>query len=150
MLALWRALLGHDVGPLVRLADGKLSNLLPEAPPRSDQSVFLGRGPGVGIANEAAHKFREAALAWTESYPAMEFRHGPISVIGPRTLVWSLGQLAEDLAEEITATGAELVRGESDPMVELVQVHRAAIELARVRGLDPSQPRRPSRSVVLR
>ena len=150
VLALWRAHLGHDIEQLARLADQQLSDAVPAALARCEQFVFLGRGPGAGLANEASLKFREAALAWSESYPAMEFRHGPISVIGPRTLVWSLGQLADGLAEEIAETGAALVKGGSDPMVELVHVHRAAIALARARGLDPNNPRRLSRSVVLR
>ena len=41
--------------------------------------MFLGDGWTVGLANEAALKMREAAGAWTEAYPAMEYRHGPIS-----------------------------------------------------------------------
>src|SRR3712207_7559300 len=60
-------------------------------PPRSTlfpyttlfRSTFLGRGWTIGLANEAALKLRESAQAWTESYPAMEYRHGPISITAP-------------------------------------------------------------------
>jgi hypothetical protein len=34
-------------------------------------------------------------------------------------------------------------------MAELVRVHRAAIALAQLKGIDPSQPRHLARSIVL-
>ena len=48
-----------------------------------DQWTFLGRGWTVGLAAEAALKMREAAQAWTESYPLFEYRHGPIAIAAP-------------------------------------------------------------------
>ena len=51
---------------------------LPEGLAEYRRIVFLGAGWTVGLAAEAALKIREAAGAWTESYPAMEYRHGPI------------------------------------------------------------------------
>ncbi|MBO9704104.1 MAG: SIS domain-containing protein, partial [Arthrobacter sp.] len=45
----------------------------------AEQFTFLGRGWTVGLAHEAGLKMREAVQGWTESYPAMEYRHGPIS-----------------------------------------------------------------------
>jgi fructoselysine-6-P-deglycase FrlB-like protein len=116
---------------------------------RFSQFVFLGRGAGAALASEAALKFREAALAWSEAYPAMEFRHGPISVIDERTLVWALGELDADLDQQIEATGATVRPSAGDPMVDLVTVHQAAVALAGRKGLDPDQPRRLTRSVVL-
>lgn len=62
------------------------------------QFTFLGRGWTHGVAQEAALKMREAAGAWTEAYPAKEYRHGPISVTGPRSVVWWLGEGASDVA----------------------------------------------------
>ncbi len=53
-------------------------------PRRYRRIVFLGAGWTVGLASEAALKLREAAGAWTESYPAMEYRHGPISAASSR------------------------------------------------------------------
>ena len=69
-------------------------------PRRIDHFVFLGVGWSIGLANEAALKLREAAQAWTESYPAMEYRHGPISVAGPRSLVWALGEVDDGVLDD--------------------------------------------------
>ena len=75
-----------------------------------DHFVFLGRGWTVGLANEAALKMREASGAWAESYPAMEYRHGPISVAGT-----AIGRLAarrrraRPAATTSRATGATVV-----------------------------------------
>jgi len=119
------------------------------APADFEQFVFLGRGWTVGLAAEAALKFREASLAWTESYYAMEYRHGPISVAGPQTLVWLLGVDDVDLVADIAATGASVRVGTVDPMAELVTIQRAAVALAQARDLDPDRPQHLTRSVVL-
>ena len=101
------------------------------------------------MANEAALKLREACQAWTESYPAMEYRHGPISVAGPHSVVWTLGPVEPGLLAQIAETGATVVKGELDPMAELVRIHRVAGALAVHKGLDPDRPRHLTRSVVL-
>lgn len=103
----------------------------------------------MGLANEAALKFREAAQAWTESYPAMEFRHGPISVAGPESVVWALGPVDASVLRDAAATGATVLGGTADPMVELVTIQRTAVALAESGGLDPDHPRHLTRSVVL-
>jgi fructoselysine-6-P-deglycase FrlB-like protein len=111
--------------------------------------VFLGTGWTVGVANEAALKLREAAGAWTESYPVMEYLHGPISASGSRTAVWALGELDPSvLASSRDASGTVVETGR-DPMVDLVSIHRAAVHLANARGLDPERPAHLSRAVVL-
>ena len=89
------------------------------------------------------------ARAHAESYPAMEFRHGPISMAGAGTLVWILDTPDPAVAEDARATGAIVVTTSLDPMAELVRIQRVAIELAQSRGLDPATPRNLSRSVVL-
>ncbi len=97
-------------------------------PPGFARSRFSGRvGPGA-IAEEAALKCREAAGFWTEAYPAMEYRHGPISVSGPGTAVWVFGDLPTGLADDVAATGAQLVSEDLDPMVDLIRAQRLAIE----------------------
>ena len=73
-----------------------------------------GAGPS-GLANEAALKMREASLAWTEAYPAMEYRHGPISVTTRGTATWMLGEAPEGLAEQVRATGGQWVAGRARP-----------------------------------
>jgi fructoselysine-6-P-deglycase FrlB-like protein len=148
-LAFLRAGLGHDLEAVAADGERALVADLPLDPSSYSQFVFLGTGWTLGVANEAALKLREAAGAWCESYPAMEYRHGPISLAGKASAVWSFSPLPEDLAAEITATEALLVQPTLDPMAELVLVHRVAVALAEARGLDPDNPRYLSRSVVL-
>ena len=105
------------------------------------QFTFLGTGWTYGLANEAALKLREAAGMWTESYPAMEYRHGPVAVTGEDSVVWLFGPAPDGLADEIAAAGGTAWLGDEDPMAELVRVQRLAIALARARGLDPDRPR---------
>ena len=85
----------------------------PSSPRAFDHFVFLGHGWTVGLAHEAALKMREAAQAHTESYPAMEYRHGPISLAGPGSLVWILGTPDPTIADDVRATGATVL--EADP-----------------------------------
>jgi fructoselysine-6-P-deglycase FrlB-like protein len=148
-LALLRAHLGEDVSGVI--ADGRraLGMELPTDPSSFDQFVFLGTGWTIGLADEAALKMREAALAWSESYPAMEYRHGPISLASERTLAWFVGEVDPDLRNDVVTTGATVVGGTLDAMAELVLVQRAAVRLAIARGLDPDHPRHLTRSVVL-
>nr|BBJ49109.1 hypothetical protein SAVMC3_17380 [Streptomyces avermitilis] len=79
-LTLLRAHLGLHTDAVVADARTALDTPLPEGLVECTQFTFLGRGWTVGLANEAGLKMREAALAWTEAYPAMEYRHGPISI----------------------------------------------------------------------
>lgn len=148
-LALMRATLGEDLGPVVADGERALARPLPGDLDAYQHFVFLGRGWTVGLAHEAALKMREAAAAWSESYPAMEYRHGPISVAGPHSLVWSLGGVDDALLRDVRSTGATVVAGGLDPMAELVVAQRAAVALAMIRGLDPDRPRHLTRSVVL-
>ncbi len=149
VLALLRAHLGEDLAGAV--ADGRaaLEAPLDEDWMRAQRFTFLGTGWVVGLAGEAALKLRESALCWTESYPAMELRHGPISVVDAGTLVWSLDRAPEGLGADVTATGAIFVDASLDPLAELVRIHRLALALAEARGLDPDHPRHLSFSVVL-
>ncbi len=149
VLALWRAHLGHDVQSLAKNAQEALTLDPPRHLSTYRQFVILGHGAGAALAGEAALKFRETARAWSEAYPAMEFRHGPISVICEETLVWPLGELDRALRREIAETGATITESCGDPMVDLVRVHRAAVALACEKGLDPDEPQRLTRSVVL-
>ena len=151
VLALWRSHLGHDVEHVAGLAEERLVAPLPDGLGRYVQFVFMGQGPGVGLANEAALKLREASLAWTEAYPSMELRHGPISLLEAHSLVWSISALPIGLDEDVRVTGATLEQPapDGDPMAELVRAHRAAIALAGIKGIDPSQPRHLARSIVL-
>jgi fructoselysine-6-P-deglycase FrlB-like protein len=114
-----------------------------------EQWAFLARGWAVGLAHEAALTLREACQAWTESYPAYEYRHGPISIAAPGRCVWALTPLDPALTRQIEATGATLVAPRLDPMASLVLVQRTMLALADARGLDPDAPRGLTRAVVL-
>ena len=151
-LALLRASLGQDLETVAADGERVLAADLPFEPGAFEHFVFLGRGWTVGLANEAALKIRETSGAWAESYPAMEYRHGPISVAGPRSVVWPLGDVEPDVLQDVAATGATVVDpgiGVLDPMAELILVQRMAVALAGERGLDPDRPRHLTRSVVL-
>ena len=90
LLVLLRAHLGEDVKPLIDDAYEAVDASLPPGALAAKRFTFLGRGWSVGLAYEAALKLRESAQAATEAYPAMEFRHGPISVVDSESVVWSL------------------------------------------------------------
>jgi fructoselysine-6-P-deglycase FrlB-like protein len=151
-LALLRAHLGEDLAPVARAACRVLAAPLPAQMIEARQFTFLGTGWTCGLASEAALKLREAAGCWTEAYPAMEYRHGPIAVAGPGRVVWLLGPSPDGLIDEVAAAGglAWQPREARDvPLAELVRVHRLAASIARDRGLDPDQPRNLTRSVIL-
>jgi fructoselysine-6-P-deglycase FrlB-like protein len=148
-LALLRAHLGYDIAPAADAAERVLAEPLPRELLAARQFTFLGTGWTYGLANEAALKLRESAGMWTESYPAMEYRHGPIAVTDSRSVVWLLGPAPEGLAGDIAAAGGLAWAGGPDPMAELVRVHLAALALGRARGFDPDRPRNLTRSVIL-
>jgi len=151
-LALLLAHLGQDIEPMAVGAAEILQADLPDELLRAEQFTFLGTGWTCGLASEAALKLREAAGFWTESYPAMEYRHGPIAVAGPRRVVWLFGPAPIGLAEEVAAAGGLLWQPPEavlTPLAELVRVHRVAAAIARGRGLDPDRPRNLTRSVIL-
>ncbi|WP_405917826.1 SIS domain-containing protein [Streptomyces sp. NBC_00728] len=149
-LTLFRAHLGLHSEAVVADARTALDVPLPEGLVDCGQFTFLGRGWTVGLANEAALKMREASLAWTEAYPAMEYRHGPISVTTDGTATWMLGEAPEGLAEQVRGTGGLWVDGGGlDPLAGLVRAQRLAVAVAAARGLDPDRPRHLTRSVIL-
>ena len=148
VIAVFRALLGDSMGPVADQAAEVLSRPALQFD-GARRFVFLGTAAAVGLANEAALKMREAALTVTESYPAMEYRHGPIALAEPGVVVWMLGTAPAGLAEQVRRTGAVVVDDDLDPLVDLVRVQSAAVAIARVKGLDPDQPRHLTRAVHL-
>ncbi|MGH3859646.1 SIS domain-containing protein [Actinokineospora sp.] len=148
VLALLRASLGENLTQAVADAREALTRPLGDLP-AADQITFLGQGWTIGLAHEAALKLREAAQVWTESYPAMEYRHGPVSIAEPGRLTWMFGPAPEGLPEDVAATGATFVTDDLDPMAQLVLAHRLALAVAERKGLDPDSPRNLTRSVIL-
>jgi len=151
-LALLLAHLGEDIAPMAAAADRVLAADLPAELLRAQQFTFLGTGWTCGLASESALKLREAAGLWTEAYPAMEYRHGPVAVTGPGSVVWLLGPAPHGLPAEVAAAGGlawQPAEARETPLAELVRVHRVAAAIARARGLDPDRPRNLTRSVIL-
>lgn len=148
-LTLLRAHFGLHTDAVVADARAALAAGLPEGLVERTEFTFLGRGWTVGLANEAGLKMREASLSWTEAYPAMEYRHGPISISTAGTATWMFGEAPDGLAEQVRDTGAMWVPGELDPLAELVRAQRLAVAVAAARGLDPDRPRHLTRSVIL-
>ena len=148
-LALLLTHLGHDIEPMAAAAERVLASALPPQLTAARQFTFLGTGWTCGLASEAALKLREAAGLWTEAYPAMEYRHGPIAVTGPGSIVWLFSPAPDGLIEEVAAAGGLAWQAREVPLAELVRVQRLAAVLARSRGMDPDRPRNLTRSVIL-
>lgn len=123
----------------------------PLAPDLAERTefTFLGRGWAAAVADEAALKLREASRTWAESYPALEYRHGPVSVSDENTVVWALGEVPADLLADARRTGATVIASDADPLAALIGAQRLAAVLAERKGIDPDQPRALSRSVIL-
>jgi fructoselysine-6-P-deglycase FrlB-like protein len=148
-LVLLRASVGERLEELPAAAAAELAAPLSQELLDAEQWTFLGTGWTIGLANEAALKLREATQSWTESYYAMEYRHGPISIAAPGRVVWVFGHAPTGLADEVRRTGAHIELSDGDPLVSLVRAHRVAEAVAQARGLDPDRPRNLDRSVIL-
>jgi fructoselysine-6-P-deglycase FrlB-like protein len=151
-LALLRATLGEDLAPAI--ADARA--VLAEDPASAlagvrdaEQITFVGRGWTIGLAHEAALKLRESAQFWTESYPAMEYRHGPISIATTGRATWAFGEVPDGLADDVRATGAHFEHRDIDPLADLVRLHRLCLAKAEQAGVDPDRPRHLTRSIIL-
>ncbi|GLZ77083.1 hypothetical protein Afil01_18900 [Actinorhabdospora filicis] len=148
-LTLLRASLGEDLTQAIADAETAVTAPLPVDVASLEQVTYLGRGWTNGLANEAGLKMREAATFWTESYPAMEYRHGPISITGPNRAAWMFGEAPEGLAEQVAETGGAFITSGLDPVADLIRAQRVAVAAAQARGADPDNPRNLTRSVVL-
>jgi glucosamine--fructose-6-phosphate aminotransferase (isomerizing) len=148
-LILARAAFGEEVADLPAAAELALAESSPFDAAAFDHFVYLGSGWTYGLAQEAALKIREAAQAWSESYPLLDYRHGPVSVAHASSIVWMIGRSESALAEQIRATGATVIVGRHDPLIELVLAQRLAVAVAASRGLNPDTPRYLTRSIVL-
>jgi len=148
-LAFLRASLGENLEQAIADAQTAVVEELTENLITADQYTYLGTGWTIGLAHEAALKMREASQSWTESYPAKEYRHGPLAIAAPGRVTWMFGTAPQSLAADIAATGAHVENSTLDGMADLVRAQRVALERARRAGLNPDQPRNLSRSVIL-
>ena len=117
-LAFLRASLGEDL--TAAIADARAVLAQDEASALAglvdaEQITFVGRGWSVGLVEEAALKLRESAQFWTESYPAMEYRHGPISIATTGRATWAFGEVPAGLRAQVEATGAHFEARDIDP-----------------------------------
>jgi glucosamine--fructose-6-phosphate aminotransferase (isomerizing) len=130
------------------------------------QNLFvLGRGLGLGVAQEAALKFKETCGLHAEAFSSAEVRHGPMALLEKKLPVLMFAQDDETrpgleaLAQEWSAQGVNvLMAGRELPDVKTLPViaadaaiapllfiqtfYRWAATLAVARGYDPDHPPR--------
>lgn len=140
---------GEDLEQAITQAETLVNAATPQELVDAEQFTFLGRGFSVGLAHEAALKMREAVQGWTEAYPAMDYRHGPISIAAPNRVTWMLGEQPEELDAQVRSAGAIYINEDRHPLAELAYIHRVTLDRARARGMDPDHPRNLTRSVIL-
>lgn len=128
---------------------------------RDTRNLFvLGRGLGLGIAQEAALKFKETSGLHAEAYSSAEVKHGPMALVGPGFPVLAFAQPdgtgagTVALAREFEARGAAVwTAGEGGnlpvaaapdpacaPLLTAQSFYRAVEALSRARGFDPDRP----------
>jgi glucosamine--fructose-6-phosphate aminotransferase (isomerizing) len=120
----------------------------------------LGRGYGLGAAQEAALKFKETSGLHAESFSAAEVRHGPMAIVGDGFHVLALGGSdraaagVRDVAEEFRARGATVLLADPaggnlpaiaahpaiEPILLIQSFYRMASALALARGHNPDSP----------
>ena len=65
---------------------------------RVERFVFLGSGPAYPIALEGALKVKETSYVASEAFHTLEFRHGPISTIGEKQVLFLIACNGESFA----------------------------------------------------
>jgi len=172
MLLLGIQLLGHAVsGEAGELAEAMLRQVDAQVPARLGKRshfVFLGGGPLYGVAVEGALKLMEMSQVFTQAFHPLEYRHGPISLVDDRSVVFVLyGADQRDvearLARELQGKGALVVGfgGEGDVSLAMPAdpalaglVYLPALQLigervAQSRKLDTAAPRHLTKVVTL-
>jgi len=127
---------------------------------RAKQLAFIGRGPTLAIAREAALKLKEVCNLQAEAFSGAEFQHGPIALVsqGYPILMFmptdaaaaGMGQLGHDLA----IRGAELLiagkghlpvvpadQPETDALCLIQSFYVMTLALAERLGIDVDRPR---------
>jgi glucosamine--fructose-6-phosphate aminotransferase (isomerizing) len=131
---------------------------------RSASSLYVvGRGLGLGIAQEAALKLKETCGLHAEAFSAAELRHGPMALVRSGFPVLAFAQHdetregVEALAGDLSNLGAEVLVAGSvvpgaftlptlrahaaiEPLLMIQSFYRLANALALARGLDPDRP----------
>lgn len=143
----------------------------------TDMKVFVGLGSGehYGLAGEASIKVKEMTLTPSECYYSLEYRHGPISIADPRTVIayYVSDNTAEEdtkLIQELKALGACVVAlgnvteeiaaladvsykteiGNDVNLPELIiPMQYFGAYLAIARGYDPDRPQNLTKAIIL-
>ncbi|HZX70602.1 MAG TPA: SIS domain-containing protein [Rhodanobacter sp.] len=124
----------------------------------------VGRGFGLGVALEAALKFKETCGLHAEAFSAAEVRHGPMALVGPGFPVLCFAQDDDTLASTLAVANEFRERGAQvfvaapgqhgagslpvsaglpalcTPLLIIQSFYRAASELALRRGFNPDVP----------
>jgi glucosamine--fructose-6-phosphate aminotransferase (isomerizing) len=132
---------------------------------RADHLYVIGRGTGLPIAMEAALKFKEVCGIHAEAYSGAEVQHGPMALVheGFPMLVFAPRGPAQAgllrLATQMRARGARVLLAapvgtpevdlpitpaghvDLDPITMVQSFYGMVERLARLRGLNPDQPR---------
>lgn len=124
----------------------------------------IGRGLGMGVAQEMALKCKETCRLHAEAFSAAEVIHGPLALVGPGFPVLALSQ--HDQTREPTAQAAARMAGlgadvlstdpavpgatalpavaglppELEPMAAVLSFYLAIHRVSAARGLDPDVP----------
>ena len=141
--------------------------------PAISKFFFLGSGALYGIACEAMLKMKEMSLSYSEAYHTLEFRHGPMSMVGADSLVVGLVSPGaawheQRVLQEMAALGATVLAIGQDlaphqhtvalpadlpvwctpilhlPVLQLLAYHRAVFN-----GCDPDRPHQLSAVISL-
>ena len=123
----------------------------------------IGRGIGLGVAQEAALKLKETSRLHAEAFSAAEVRHGPMALAGndlPVVVFRQYDQTGisiDDLISDFAARGSRVFAAGGgnpravalpvldahpviEPMLQIQSFYRAANALSIARGLDPDRP----------
>lgn len=120
----------------------------------------LGRGYGLGVAQEAALKFKETSGLHAESFSAAEVRHGPMAIVGAAFHVLAFGGTdraaagVRTVADEFRARNATVLLADPvggdlpaiaahpaiEPILMIQSFYRMASALALARGHNPDSP----------
>jgi glucosamine--fructose-6-phosphate aminotransferase (isomerizing) len=127
-------------------------------------AYVLGRGVGLGAAQEVALKLKEVCRLHAEAFSAAELHHGPITLVGAGFPIVALGQddatapAMRDTLSYLVGLGAAVfstldVAGTSPlptppglpailtPLCNVQSFYLAVSHLAAARGIDPDAPR---------
>lgn len=136
----------------------------PAIPALRDASgaFVIGRGLGLGVAQEAALKLKETSALHAEAFSAAEVRHGPMALVGESFPVLAFGgedppgRSVREVAAEFRSRGARVLLADpaapdrdlpaisahpaTEPILLIAAFYRLASDLALARGRNPDTP----------